>query len=176
MKINLKKIPIFFLPILCGILGALGGAEGCDKSFRRFGIAACLTGYAFWVTESILTITIMLESIILGLGYGLPSPTDPKPSGLGAFFYNLFNHNEILANIFTRGTIGFLFALCLVSVPVIKGNWKTYIICSVGIVLVNALLSWQSLPVYHLFGKTLLWTETLTWGLISLFAAIIIGG
>lgn len=77
MKINFKdlinKIGLFSLPVLGGLLGALGGADKSSKSYRRFVLPALLTSFAFGYTESVFVISIMSMSFALSLGYGIPS-------------------------------------------------------------------------------------------------------
>lgn len=173
LKNLFNKIGKYFIPILGGLLGAFGGAEGGNKAFRRFLIPTLITSYAFSMTESILTLTIMFMAIPLSKGYGIPDETD-NGSSLGRFFYNLFNKNKLLANIFTRGTIGLFIGITLLSIPIIKHNWLIYFLGILGIILINGSISWQNLGSYKLFGKQLIWSETLTWGLITLCAILII--
>jgi hypothetical protein len=170
-KIICANIYGSILPILGGLLGAIGGAG--NKGARRILIPLLITGLAFLETESILVITICSMIGALSLGYGIPDSTD-KGSALGRFFYSIFNQNHLLANIFTRGIIGVLIALSLISTPIIKKNWLVYILCSLGICIVNALISWKGFGTYYLFGKELSWVETITWGLITLFGVLII--
>lgn len=173
-----NKVSGFFIPILGGLLGAIGGSG--NKPARRIGIPFITAGYAYSNLHNLWVVTIFSMIGALSIGYGIPDenfltdPTKDSGSTLGRFFYNLFKKNHLLADIFTRGTIGFLIALSLLSIPIIKGNWIVYGVCSVGIILTNALLSWRNLGVYKLFNKELSWVETLTWGLISLFATLII--
>jgi len=173
MKKIINKIITCALPLLGGFLGALGGADNSSKLYRRILIPGLITSLAYSSTESLLIITIILMSIPISMGYGIPCEDD-KGSKLGAFFYNLFNHNESLANVFTRGTIGVLIALSLISIPILKKNWLVYILCSLGICMINALMSWRNFGSYKLFGKTLNWVETIVWGLIVLLSILII--
>jgi len=173
----LSNVLAFIMPVLCGFLGAWGGADGTSKSWRRVMIPLSLTALAFFKTESIFVITICSMMGALSMGYGIPGKGD-EGSFLGRFFYNLFHQNHFLADVFTRGTIGLLIGVSMLSVPIIRQNWKIYALCVCGIVLTNSLLSWRNLGEYTLFGKVLIWSETLTWGLIGMFAtiAICVGG
>jgi hypothetical protein len=177
MKDSLKKITgvlgIILLPIICGILGALGGAENSNKAFRRWLIPLALSGFAYVQLENAWVFTIMGLTALYSLGYGIPSPDDPKPSILGKFFYDLVCGNLFWANVLTRTSIGIFVSLCYISIPMIQKNWKTYLVCSIGIILVNALLSWKDLGVYEFAGRKLLWSETILYGLTSLFGVII---
>ena len=159
--------------VLGGLLGAMGGAEHSSKLFRRLILPGMITGIAFWQTESILTISIMLMSVILGMGYGVPSPDDSKPSIIGKFFYELFNQNLFWTNVFTRGSIGLLICLSLLSIPFIKHNWKIYMISCVLILFAYTCISWRSLGTYQFFKWNLLWSETILYGTIA-FASLIL--
>lgn len=170
-KIICTNIYAYILPILGGLLGAIGGAG--NKGARRILLPLLITGLAYLETESLFTITIMTMCGWLSLGYGIPDLTD-KGSFLGRFFYNLFNQNIMLANIFTRGTIGLLIALSLISIPIIKKNWLVYLLGCVGIILVQSLISWRGFGTFKLLGKELSWVEFTTWGLITLISTLII--
>ena len=171
LKLIFTNISSFLLPVMGGILGAIGGAG--NKGARRIFIPLLIMGLAYADTESIYVITIMIMCGFLSMGYGIPGIGD-NGSALGRFYYNLFHQNHLLANIFTRGTIGALIALSLISIPLIKKNWIVYILCSLCIIITNALISWRNFGSFNLFGKELSWVEFITWGLITLFAVIIV--
>ena len=175
MKIKnlLNKGLLFVLPVIGGWLGAFAGADKTSKACRGILIPGLLTSYAYSNTGSILCITIMFMAMPLSMGYGIPDATDDG-STLGKFFYKLFKGNHLLSDMSVRGTIGMLIALSLISIPLIYQNWLTYILCSLGIILINALISWRNLGSYKLFGKTLSWVETITWTLITLFSCLVI--
>lgn len=162
-----QKITGIFLSVVCGILGALSGAEHSCKFFRRFLIPLCLSGFSFWRSESILDLIILTMSFAFSLGYGMPSPDDPKPSTLGAFWYNICNENVFWANVFTRTTIGLLVCISLVSIPLIRKNFVTYTIGCVIILLSYGILSWRDLGTYTVFKRQLLVSETLIYGIIA---------
>jgi hypothetical protein len=170
IKKLINRIPTILLPIYGGLLGAIGGAG--NKQVRRIGIPLLLSGFAYSQTENIFVFSIMAMAGVLSIGYGIPDKTD-KGSFLGGFYLNLFKNNT-LANVFTRGTIGLLIALTLVSIPLIKHNWIVYYLCSLEICVINAAISWRGFGTYKLSNKELSWVETITWGLITLFAVLII--
>ncbi len=172
MKKISNKIALFSLPLAGAILGSLGGADNSSKMYRRFFIPALLTSYAFSNTESIFVLTIMSMMGALSLGYGIPS-SDDEGSFIGRFFYNLFNHNETLSNIFTRGFIRLLISLSLISILIIKKNFLIYGLGSLGIILTNSFVSWRNYGSYKLFKKELSYVETINWGLITLFGTLI---
>ncbi len=169
---TVNKIGLITLPVLGGLLGSLGGADNSSKSYRRFFIPALLTSFAFSNTYSVFVITIMFMSLALSMGYGIPSEDDAG-SFLGRFFLKLFKENHKLADIATRGTIGKLISISLISIPIIKNNWNIYFLCSAGIILTNAFVSWRNFGSYKLFGKELSWVETINWGLIVLLGVLI---
>ena len=177
----LNKVGLFTLPVLGGLLGAMGGADKSSKSYRRFVLPALLTSFAFSNTQSVFVITVMAMSGALSLGYGIPSYTDDVEetsydagSFLGRFFYKLFKKNHLVADIMTRATIGLLIAVSFISLPIIKHNWIIYSACSLGIILTNGLISFRNFGSYKLFGKELSWVETINWFLITLFGTLII--
>jgi len=173
IKLIITNIYASILPIICGFLGAFGGATGGNKAARRYLIPLLITGLAYMQTESILVLTILSIIGWFSLGYGIPGNED-EGSALGRFYYNLFNRNHFLADIFTRGTIGLLVTLSLISIPIIKHNWFIYILCGLGICSVYSFISWRNLSQYKLFKIQLNWSETLTYGLITLLAVLII--
>jgi len=171
IKLIFTNIYSFLLPIFGGIFGAIGGAG--NKGARRIMIPLSLMGLAYADTESIYVITIMSMCGFLSMGYGIPGKED-KGSFLGRFWMKLTKNNHKLSDIFTRGTIGLLISFSLLSIPIIKHNWLVYGLGSLGIILTNALISWRGFGTYYLFKKELSWVETITWGLITLFAVLII--
>lgn len=182
LKNLLNKLLSLIIVPLGALLGALGGAG--QKSLRRVLIPISITGLAYLQLESILTLTIISMIGALSAGYGIPEfeehggsimPIEvDKGSAIGRFWYNLFHQNHLLADVFTRGTCGLFISLSLISIPIIKHNWLVYGLCSLGIILTQSLISWRNLGSYKLFNKELSWVETITWGLIVLFAVLII--
>lgn len=177
-----NKLSNFLLPIFGGLLGAIGGSG--NKPARRFGIPFMLSGLAYQKFENPIVFSIMIMCGILSIGYGIPSyiyvlGQSPilvdEGSILGRFYYKLFKQNHKLTDIATRGTIGKLIALSMISIPIIKHNWIIYIICSLGIILTNALLSWRNFGTFVFNNKELNKVEFIIWGLITLFCIIIIG-
>jgi len=128
------------LPIIFGLLGSAGG-QGL-KWLRRFIFPAIITLYSLYIIRNLWCLTIYLMSFILTIGYGIPDSTD-EGSALGRIYYKLFHANTILANIFTRGTVGILICISMLSVPILTGRWLMYILGSLIIISSYALLSWQ---------------------------------
>jgi len=168
---------IFIISIINGILGALTGA-GAGIIYRKILIPVILLTIAFIVLHHPLVLLLLGIAVVLRMGYGIPCESDPKPSLLGEFWYEYFSlypkYQQLLADIFTRGTIGLLIALFCICIPLIKHNWLTYIICSIGIIITFSTLSWRDLGVYRLFNLQLLWSETVIYGMMSLLIFIMI--
>jgi hypothetical protein len=169
---------------ILALLGALAGQRW--KWLRRFVFPAIITLYALYVVHNLWTLTIYCMSFILSTGYGIPDvdwPTNPNAdsgSFLGRFFYKLFNRNHLYANIFTRGLVGKFIALSMLSVPIITGNWLSYLFGSWVIILVWAFVSHRGfgeIPI-KLFGRTynVLKVDLVTYGVTSLGLIIIING
>jgi len=156
------------IPLVIGILGALSGANDSSKIFRRYLIPVIDICLFFYVTDSMLAFTVLTLAVPLSLGYGLPSYDDPKPSGIGAFWFPIVKGNMLFANILTRGTIGLLECLCLLAIPILTKDWKSYSIGCIIILVANCVISWQDLGSYKLFNRNLLWSETILYGMLEI--------
>jgi hypothetical protein len=165
MKDLLKKIlSSIGLIFAVSMLGAIGG-QG-PKEVRRFILPAVVTIYAYFMLHSLWLddlwlITIYLMSVPLSLGYGIPSfngpngTMDDEGSMIGAFFYKI-TKSEMWVNILSRSVVGLLISLTMLSVPILKGTWISFLVGSVLIIGVWGAVSWRgfgSIPV-KLFGKT----------------------
>lgn len=183
-----KKISQLFgslgLIALGAFLGALAGQNW--KWLRRFIFPAIFTFYALAIVQNFWCATIYCMSFILSTGYGIPDqdwPTNPNAdsgSFIGRFFYKLFNRNHLYANIFTRGLVGKLIALSMLSVPIIQHTYLSYLFGSWVIILVWAFVSHRGfgeIPI-KLFGRTynVLKVDLVTFGVTSLGLIIIING
>jgi magnesium-transporting ATPase (P-type) len=150
--------------------GAIGGFN--NKILRRILIPFTLAGLLYGKTQNLWSILVMLMSAPLSMGYGQPSPDDNKPSFLGKIFYKITKENKLWSNILTRGTIGVLITLSLFIIPVLRHNYITFGVCSLGIILVNATISWRDLGYFEYNKMKLLKVEAIVWGIISLLVAI----
>ena len=126
------------LPAIIGLLGTVGGQN--HKWVRRFIIPLIFTICAFIELKSIYVILLMSISGWLSLGYGENS-----------ILRKFWKQN----NCYTRGTIGVLISLSLLIVPILKNNWLIYLLGSLGIILVWALISHKGFGEFKikLFGK-----------------------
>lgn len=163
---------------LSAFLGAWAGAEGTSKNWRRFLIPFALSGLAYGHLKDWRTILIMAMMGAFSMGYGIPDPAD-KGSALGRFWYNLFSfadmtRRKFFTNVFTRGTVGFMVGLSLICIPIIKGNWITYILCCQTIKMAYGLLSWRDMGGIWVKGKYLLMVDIITYGTIGLATTIMI--
>jgi hypothetical protein len=169
---------------ILALLGALAGQRW--KWLRRFVFPAIITLYALSVVHNWWTLTIYCMSGVLSIGYGCPDidwPTNPNAdagSFIGRFFYKLFKQNHLYTNIFTRGLVGKLIALSMLSVPIIQHTYLSYLLGSWVIILVWGFNSWRGygeIPI-TLFGRTynMLKVDLVTYGVTSLGLIIIING
>jgi len=167
MKDLLKKISQTLASIglifVVAMLGAIGG-QGF-KEVRRFIIPLLVTIYAYFMLHSLWLddlwlITIYSMSGALSLGYGIPSfngpqgSMDDEGSAIGAFFYKI-TKSEMWANILSRAVIGLLISASMLSVPILKGTWISFLVGSALIIGVWGAVSWRgfgSIPV-KIFGK-----------------------
>lgn len=172
IKNMLKRINVIKIAILVALLGAYGG-QG-QKKYRRIYIPLILMLLALLYLRHWGVIFIMSMAGAFSMGYGIPSPDDDDPSSIGKFWYDLFNHNELWANVFTRGTIAWMVNLSLISIPILKGNWITYWIGCLFIKLAYTTCSWRDLGVIHIENKHLLKVDLIVYGIIGLMAGVII--
>jgi len=172
IKKLLKKVNIIKIAILTALLGAYGG-QG-KKKYRRIYVPLILMLLALLHLKHWSVIFIMAMIGAFSMGYGIPSPDDNDPSSIGRFWYNLFNHNELWANVFTRGTIAWMVNISLISIPILKGNWLTYSIGCLFIKLAYTTCSWRDLGVIKIGDKHLLIPDLITYGIVGLMAGVII--
>ena len=187
----LEKIKIPAFAFLVGFLRAFGGSSGTSKNWGRIGVALLATVYAYvhlypliGLIKAIWALSIMTMAGAIAMGHGIPDngyPEDPtvdEGSTLGRFFYNLFNCNHLLADIFTRGLIGVMITTSLLVMPIVKGNWILYVLCGFGIVISQATISWRGFGVINqkVFGKQveLLVSDLTNWSIIGFLISIII--
>jgi hypothetical protein len=179
---------------VCGLLGALGGAENSNKLYRRLGIPLVLT--------ILITLTLCLKFGIIGLfglctmllfpiltiGYGIPSwngpnnSMDDEGSPLGRFWYKLVKGSitgpdtkaEKKATILTRTTIGILFALVPLVIAILSHAWLFYIIIA-KLIILNTVL-WGAIieneGMFMFKGKLLSWEEFLIYYGLGFFNAL----
>jgi hypothetical protein len=158
---------------ITGILGALGGAENSSKMFRRFCLPLFLFGEAFHHFNTWHVWTILLMIPIFHIGYGIPDEND-EGSPLGKFWMWVFRQNMLLANIFTRGTIGCLIAATLIPLAHYTNNHLIFVIGGYTIKVIYAGLSWKDLGYFEFQGKKLLWNEFLVYATVGLVSLLII--
>lgn len=191
MAFRILRIPTFVA--LIGFLGASGGSANSNPLLRRCGIPLISCIYAYWVLshipeigylKALWTITLMSMWGGLALGIGIPDqnyPTDPNAdegSTLGRFYFNLFKRSHSLANYFTRGTCGLVVSLSMLSIPILTGQWLTYLLGSLVIILVWAINSWRGYGEFkfEIKGKpiNLLYVDIVTYSVTGLAILAII--
>lgn len=161
----------YLLPVIGSLLGSLGG-QGL-KFLRRFILSVVLGTLGF--------LDISWWGLLLGtfggwtsMGYGIPDdnyPTDPNAdsgSTVGRFFWNLVNKNHKLADVLTRGFIGFLMCLSGLVLPIVKSNWLMYLVGCLCIMVGQTVFSYRSLGEVKLGNKKLLVSDLVNYGLIGL--------
>jgi len=159
------------------VLGGIGG-QGY-KEVRRFILPFIVTIYAYFLLHNWWVLTIYSISGALSIGYGIPDQTD-EGSAIGRFFYRLFHNSELWANVFTRATVGLLISLSMLSVPILKGTWFSFLVGLVIIILIWAINSWRGYgeTKIKLFGKeiSLLNVDLVTYAVTAIGFVLIING
>jgi hypothetical protein len=166
MKKYLKIVLNSPLAVIGGILGALGGSENSSKMYRRIGIPVLLMLSAYFKLHNLWVVMLMSMAGALSMGYGIPCATD-SGSQIGRFWYNLFKQNHLLADIFTRGTVGLMTITASVILPIIKQNWIIYILASLAILGSYCFLSWRNLGTVPYKNKKLLVVDLLHYTVIT---------
>ena len=105
---------------LTSLLWALAGKYG--HAIRMWLIPLVVYGTVFALGAHIgAVISYFLTAATFSIGWGIPDVNDQKGSWLGNMFYDMFNKNPFLANLFTRGTIYLLLALSSISSFLVHG-------------------------------------------------------
>jgi hypothetical protein len=164
-------------------LGSLGG-QGI-KEVRRFIIPLLVTIYAYFLLQNWWVLSIYLMVIPLSLGYGIPSfngpqgSMDDEGSMIGAFFYKIFK-SEVWANISSRAVIGLLISASMLSVPILKGTWISFLVGSALIIGVWGAVSWRGFGQFpvKIFGKTynLLWVDVTVYAVTACAFVVMVQG
>jgi hypothetical protein len=159
---------------LAGLAGALTGA-GAPKPLRRVGVPVISTLFALAILFRWQLIFLMARSGVLSQGYGIPDPTDPKPSKLGAFWYKIFKGNDRKTSIAVRATLGIQECFVLALIPLVTGNWFWYLLGCSGIigtwVYFGAIKNNEGM--FKLFGRDLLFEEVLIHGINTLIYCLL---
>lgn len=173
----MRKISkINLIGLVGGLLGAWGGAEKTSKSWRRICIPLVITACAYYHLQNLWVVTIMSLAGALSLGYGIPSDDGDKGSSIGRFWYRIMKGNHLLADIGCRAHIAFIKSVALLSIPIIKGNYKIYTWITLGMIISDVLWGGIIHPkgMFTLFGKKLLWEEFLIYFINTILALILI--
>jgi hypothetical protein len=188
MKDFLNKLSKVFANIGFIALIAFLGAEGGQgvKWVRRFILPAIVTIYTYFLLHNIWVLTVYSMSGALSFGYGIPDagyPTNPNAdsgSFIGRFFWKLFKKNNTLANSASRAVIAILISASMLSVPILKGTWLSFIIGAILIITIWATVAWRnsgSIPV-KILGKvyTLLNVDLIVYGTTACGIMLIVYG
>jgi len=180
----MKILILLFISCISGLLGSWAGSSNTSKSWRRFGIPLIICIYALFFLHNGWVLTIMFMSFALSMGYGIPDIKD-SGSGLGRFWVGIFPYHvllktprdrllRLLADIFTRGTVATVICISLLSIPLLKGTWLVYVLCSLGIKLAFSLISWRDLGTFKFGNKQLAISEFWTYFGLVFFAILMI--
>ena len=167
---GLKSGIIAISAAICGYLGAYGGAEGTTKAFRRYGIPAFIAVLCGIFLRVPWVIAVFGFAGVSSIGYGIPSKND-EGSTLGAFWFDCCDFADkhlrpVLATILTQATLGVAYASNMVILALFAKNMGILPALSGVVIAGNALtVVWDKFGQYSLFGKKLLWSETIRFGI-----------
>lgn len=145
--------------IICGWLGALGGADKISKNWRRLGIPILisLVRWNWWG---------LLLGYPIRMGYGIPCWND-RGSYVGRYFYKLAKKDEYLASIYTRIFFGIIYGICIATVT---HNLWPILILGIVVPYFGAIRKKQRQIVA--FGTILNIEEIIIWGIVGICACL----
>jgi hypothetical protein len=162
---NIINAPLAFMG---GILGALGGSSNSSKLYRRIGFPLLITIIATSKLHSLWLFSTTIMVFCFFIGYGIPdNNTGDEGSCLGRFWFKICNGNNFFTNFFTRGSVGILISFSLISIPIIKHNWLIYFLCSSGIFISQALISWMGFGSISFKNKELCISDLINYSIIT---------
>jgi len=161
---------------ICGLLGSWAGADGTDKNWRRILIPAILAVLAI-VYAGWWAVTVGLIGFVFAIGYGIPDENDPEGSTLGGFVYrHIANQDMFASNLITRGIIGLLAGVSLLSIPLLTGSWIFYtaecLLIIATYVMFGAIVHNEG--TFEFKGKELLWEEYMIYFWVGFISASLI--
>ena len=131
-----------FLFIVTGIGAGLTGA-GFPKGIRRLIVPGFVAVVGVALLRSLSAVNLAFRSIPQYLGYGMPdAATGDKGSALARFWVKRFPNDLKKAQIFTRGSVGFLDGLFCSVIPMLKstpGVWALWAWAAVALVAANVI-------------------------------------
>lgn len=179
-----KLLSLLALGTVGGLLGAFGGAENTSKGWRRLGIPLIITLSALCIMHNWWVLSIMSMAGVLSMGYGMPCFIpywEDEGSTLGQFWFKIASKigqdepkQYLFASILTRATIATFMCISLLSIPILKGNWLIYGLCSIGIISSYATLSWRNLGTFKFNNKQLSYSEFIPFSILVILAQMII--
>jgi len=118
---------IILAVLLCAGLGAYSGSRNTRLWPRRYLIPFIITCFAIH-THGPWAIFCMSMCGVFSIGYGRPDESD-SGSTLGAFWYTVLKvDNPTLIDTYIRGSVGTLYIISLICIPIITGDWSSWLI------------------------------------------------
>jgi len=171
-------ISILILSVVSAILGALGGQH--DITIRRLGVPGVITLGSLLLTFSPWAVLLMGMFGGLSMGYGLPSfngpngSMDDEGSVLGKMVWKIVP-KEFWANVIVRSLVGLITMIPVAIYTIlIHGSVIKCVEGIVVVILVDGFLSWEGWGSIKLFGKNLIVTDLVYYGVVALAAFYII--
>jgi len=152
---------IIILSLICGLWSAMAGSDDYPKFYRRYGVPLLLAISLSLIKSSFLFFLILPLILAYTMGHGVPDKDDDDPSTLGGMLLTLTT-NESTLNILIRSIVGLTKCLFVIAIPLITGEWQTYMLCSIGIVTSNVVFGGDTFikeGMFKLFKTKLNWEE-----------------
>ena len=113
---------LYIIILLCGLLGAWGGAENTSKAWRRIGIPIVLCLCAYFKV-GLYCLSALLLFAPLCIGYGRFDPQDESPSTLGLWAFRTFPKSAMKQDVLIRLSVSFLCVVSLVPYMIKTAEW-----------------------------------------------------
>jgi len=137
LKKQLDKFCTTGLASIAGMVWRMGGSGNYSRYWRRAGVALLLVLNCFIKTKSWFSLIVFPTSFgPFTLGYGLPSPTDPKPSALGKF-WSKFIKNEFWLRVAVRASCGLAYSMNYLVLGILLSH---YIRMGIAMLLLTILI------------------------------------
>lgn len=171
LLVLLIVILIVGLSVIAAILGALGGQH--NITIRRLGVPGVITLGSLLLRFSPWAVLLMGMSGGMSIGYGLPSfngpngTMDDEGSALGKVVWRIIP-NMYWANVITRGVVGLVTMIPVVIYAVIGGHLLRGLESTMVVMGCDAFFSWEGYGTVRMFGKDLIVSDLIYYGVVAL--------
>ena len=163
-------ILLLVLSLVAAYLGALGGQH--NITIRRLGVPGVITLGSLLLRFSPWCILLMGMFGGMSIGYGLPSfngpngTMDDEGSALGKLVWRIIP-NMYWANVIVRGIVGLVTMIPVVIYAIIGGHLLRGLESVIVVRCCDAFFSWEGYGSVRLFGKDLIVSDLIYYGVVA---------